>query len=133
MQLHDELGAVRREVVLPVGRDRAWELVTELEGWLADEADLELEPGAEGSVAFADGTRRHAAVEEVDPGRRLVLCWWTHDSDRALVELTLDDVAEGTRLTVVELPVQTLRAVGTAIAGGVPGAGGPRMAALACA
>src|SRR5439155_8051051 len=85
MQLHDELGAVRREVVLPVGRDRAWELVTELEGWLADEADLELEPGAEGSVAFADGTRRHAAVEEVDPGRRLVLCWWTHDSDRALV------------------------------------------------
>jgi uncharacterized protein YndB with AHSA1/START domain len=133
MELHEELGAVRREIVLPVDRERAWELVSELEGWLADEADVHLEPGAEGTVTFEDGSRRHVAVEEVEAERRVALCWWSHDGDRALVELTLDDVAEGTRLTVVELPLQTLRAVGTALSGGVSSTRGPQMAALACA
>ena len=133
MELHEELGAVRREIVLPVDRERAWELVSELDGWLADEADFALQPGAEGTVTFEDGSRRHVAVEEVEPLRRVVLCWWSHEEDRALVELTLDDVCEGTQLTVVELPMQTLHAIGTAIAGGVPAAGGPQMAALACA
>ncbi len=35
---------VNREVVLPVPRERAWELITEpseLEGWLADEVEFE--------------------------------------------------------------------------------------------
>src|SRR6478672_1746427 len=39
---------VRREVVLPVDPERAWELITEpdeLEGWLADEVELEPEEG----------------------------------------------------------------------------------------
>jgi DNA-binding transcriptional ArsR family regulator len=41
---------VRREVVLPVEPERAWELITdpdELEGWLADEVELEPEEGGE--------------------------------------------------------------------------------------
>ena len=40
---------VRREIVLPVERERAWELLTEpaeLEGWLADEVEFEPEEGA---------------------------------------------------------------------------------------
>ena len=40
---------VNREVVLPVDRERAWELITEpaeLEGWLADEVEFEPEEGA---------------------------------------------------------------------------------------
>jgi uncharacterized protein YndB with AHSA1/START domain len=130
MELHEELGAVRREIVLPVEQDRAWELVGELDGWLADEVDFELEPGAEGTVAFDDGTTRHAVVEEVEPGRRAVLCWWSHDADRSLVELTLDEVDGGTRLTVVELPLRTLRAVGIAIAGAAGSVGGPQLAAV---
>jgi uncharacterized protein YndB with AHSA1/START domain len=131
MELHEELGAVRREIVLPVDRERAWELVRELDRWLADEADFELEPGAEGTVAFDDGTRRHTVVEEVEPARRAVLCWWSHDADRSLVELTLDDVDEGTRVTVVELPVRTLRAVGISIAAGARSVSGPQLAAVA--
>lgn len=124
---------MRREIVLAVERDRAWELVTELDTWLAEEADLELEPGAEGTVRLDDGSRRSAVVEEIEPGRRVVLCWWADDADRAIVELTLDDVDGGTRLTVVEIPVRTLHAVGIAVAGGIRGVGGPQMAALACA
>ena len=40
---------VNREVVLPVARERAWELITEpseLEGWLADEVEFEAEEDA---------------------------------------------------------------------------------------
>lgn len=122
---------MRRAIVLPVDREQAWELVVELDGWLAREADFELEAGAEGTVALHDGTRRHVLVEEVEPGRRAVLCWWSSDTDRSLVELTLDDVEGGTRLTVVELPIRTLRAVGTAIAAGAASVSGPQLAAVA--
>ena len=41
--------AVRREIVLPVPRERAWELLTdaaELSEWLADEVELEAEAAA---------------------------------------------------------------------------------------
>jgi uncharacterized protein YndB with AHSA1/START domain len=136
MELHEDLGAVRREVILPVDRHQAWELISdprELETWLADEVDIEMEPGAEGTVRFEDGTRRHACVEEVDTARRIVLCWWAHDEERTLVELTLDDVPEGTRLVVVELPVRVLHAVGTTISGAASWASGPQLAAVACA
>ena len=40
---------VNREVVLPVPRERAWELVTEpdeMETWLGDDVDFEPEEGA---------------------------------------------------------------------------------------
>ena len=52
--------SVRREVVLPVDPERAWELITdpaELEGWLADEVELEPEEGGEVRVAWEDGER----------------------------------------------------------------------------
>ena len=68
--------AVRREVVLPVDPDRAWELITdpgELEGWLADDVELEPEEGGEVRVEWDDGERREGIVEEVDEGRRLVV------------------------------------------------------------
>jgi uncharacterized protein YndB with AHSA1/START domain len=136
MELHDELGAVRREVVLPVTREEAWELVEdprELEGWLADEVDLDLRPGAEGVVRWTDGTERAARVEEVEPGRRIALQWWAPGEEPTLVELTLDDTEGGTRLTVLEVPLRTLHAVGARIPGAASGAGGPQMAALACA
>ena len=61
---------VNREVVLPVPRERAWELVTEpreLETWLAEEVEFEPEEGAPLRVTFEDGgeregVRRRAAL-----------------------------------------------------------------------
>lgn len=123
MRLHEEIGAVRREIDLPLDRDEAWELISdprELETWLADEVGLDaVEVGEEGPITFRDGTARHACVEDVEPGRRVSLCWWGEDEDPTLVDLTLYDRPSGTRLTVVELP---LRAVRTS---------GPQMAVLA--
>ena len=107
--------SVRREVVLPVDPERAWELITdpaELEGWLADEVALDPEPGGEVRAAWESGERREGVVEEVEPERRLVFQW-----EDSRVVWTLDPVPGGTRFVVVE------RSLAPVV--------GPRMAALA--
>ena len=111
------MSSVRREVVLPVDPDRAWELITEpeeLERWLADDVELEPEEGGEVRVAWDDGERREGIVEEVDEGRRLVFVWGDEPSR---VVWTLDPVPDGTRFVVTE------RSLAPVV--------GPRMAALA--
>ncbi|MBV9535437.1 MAG: SRPBCC domain-containing protein, partial [Solirubrobacterales bacterium] len=70
--------AVRREVILPVDRETAWAALEdpqELATWLADEVDIEIAVGAQGWLRWEDGEQRHAKVEEVQPGRRIVLRW----------------------------------------------------------
>src|SRR5947209_18279018 len=90
-----------KEIVLPAGRDDVWEALTDakrLEDWFANDVDLDLRPGGGASFRWANGEERHATVTEVDHERRLAVEW---DDDGA-VELTLDDDADGTPLTVVE-------------------------------
>jgi uncharacterized protein YndB with AHSA1/START domain len=109
--------SVRREVTLPVEPERAWELITdpgELEGWLADDVELDPEEGGEVRVEWEDGERREGVVEEVEEGRRLVFVWGEEPSR---VEWTLDPVPDGTRFVVTE------RSLAPVVA--------PRMAALA--
>lgn len=106
--------SVRREVTLPVDPERAWELITdpdELEGWLADEVELDPEEGGAVHVRFEDGEERWGTVEEADPERRLVFHWGD-----SRVEWTLDPVEHGTRFVVVERSLEPVV--------------GPRMAAL---
>jgi len=127
-----EDSVVRREVVLPVDRDTAWEAITdpeELDTWLADVVELKIEPGAEGWLRSEDGERCPVSVEEVNEGRRVVLRWAEADGPETLVELVLDDVPEGTRLVVVELPVTHLEAAGTWLEQGPGVLGGPQMVA----
>jgi uncharacterized protein YndB with AHSA1/START domain len=95
---------VRREIVLPVERERAWELLTEpaeLEGWLADEVEFEPEEGAPLRAAWDDGSERAGVVEEIEPERRIRFVW-TGAEDASEVEWTLTDAVAGTRLLVVE-------------------------------
>ena len=127
---------IRREVVLPVDRDAAWEVLSdprELETWFADEVDLDIEPGAEGAVRWDDGEERIAVVEEVAEGRRLALRWRAPaGGEESIVELTLDDHDDGTLLVVVELPVAAVRAVSTVLTGGASTTTGPSMALAGC-
>jgi uncharacterized protein YndB with AHSA1/START domain len=91
---------VNREVVLPVPRERAWELITEpseLEGWLADEVELEPEEDAPLRVAWVSGEEREGVVEEVADGERIVFRWGD-----SRVEWILEDHPAGTRLMVTE-------------------------------
>ena len=115
--------SVRREVVLPVETERAWELITdpsELEGWLAEEVELDPEEGGDVHVRFEDGEERWGTVEEVEPERRLAFSWGD-----SRVEWVLQPVPEGTRLVVVERSLAPV--VGPLMA--APRVG-PRMAAL---
>ena len=89
------MSCVTREIVLPVPRERAWELVTEpeeLREWLAD--DVEFEP-QEGAPMRAD--ERDGVVEVVDEAERIVFRWGD-----SRVEWRLDDAPGGTRFTVTE-------------------------------
>src|ERR1700712_4386729 len=86
---------VNREVVLPVTRERAWELITEpaeLEEWLGDDVEFEAEVDAPVRV---DG--REGVVEEVADRERIVFRWGD-----SRVEWVLADHPEGTRLIVTE-------------------------------
>src|SRR3954465_6403419 len=110
---------VHREIVLPVGRERAWALLTEpaeLREWLADEVELEPERGTPLRMAWADGEVREGLVEEVEEERRLRFRW---DDDAtgvpSRVEWTSDDAPGGTRVTVVEAPLVPLELRGVAV------------------
>ena len=134
MELHEEMGAVRRETVLDAPRDAVWSLVANPEGletWLADDVDLDaIEPGASGTVTEA-GELRHVTIEEVEDGRRVALSWCAPGGDPTLVELTLDDAddeATTTRMVVVELPLVTLRVAAAQSLGALRAASGPQMA-----
>jgi uncharacterized protein YndB with AHSA1/START domain len=86
---------VNREVVLPVPRERAWELITEpseLEGWLGD--DVEFEATEDAPLRVDD---REGVVEEVADGERIVFRWGD-----SRVEWALEDHPAGTRFLVTE-------------------------------
>ena len=90
-----------REIVFPVPPDEVWEALTDpeqLEEWFANDVELDAREGGEGVFRWDDGEERHATVVEAAPGERLVLDW----DEEGTVELTLEEVEEGTRLRVRE-------------------------------
>jgi uncharacterized protein YndB with AHSA1/START domain len=90
---------VNREVLLPVTRERAWELVTEpaeLETWLADAVEFAPEEGAPLRTE-EDGEVREGVVEHVDAEERIVFTWGD-----SMVEWVLEDHPSGTRFVVTE-------------------------------
>ena len=98
--------SVEREVLLPVPVEEAWDAVTEpeeLEEWLADEVELDLEEGGAARFRWDDGTERTGTVELVAEPVRLAFRWDDGgERGESFVELTLIPVDEGTRLRVVE-------------------------------
>jgi uncharacterized protein YndB with AHSA1/START domain len=135
MQLHEEMGALRRETVLDAPRDEVWPLVAEPDGlatWLADDVELDAVAPGERGVVREDGEERRVTIEEVEPGRRVALSWCAPGGEPSLVELTLDDVEDDegrTRMVVVEVPLVSLR-VATAVTGTtLQAARGPQMVA----
>lgn len=129
-----EPAAVHRAVVLPVSRERAWEAVTDpaqLACWLADEVELDAREGGTATFAWEDGTTRVAVVDELAEQRRIAFRWHDEQQEESLVELTLDDVEGGTRVSVVEVRTRVLRTGDVPLApAGTPTAWTQRMAAL---
>jgi uncharacterized protein YndB with AHSA1/START domain len=100
LQERAEMPVVNREVVLPVPRERAWELITEpaeLEEWLGQE--VEFEPEQDAPLRVTDGGEtREGVVEEVTEYERIVFRWGD-----SRVEWQLEDaISGGTRFVVTE-------------------------------
>jgi uncharacterized protein YndB with AHSA1/START domain len=99
---------VRREVVFPVSPAELWQAVTDptaLAEWFANEVELDLRPGGTGVFRWHDGSERRATVELVEEERSFGLRWEDEQGRATRVRLRLDDVPEGTRLTVTEAPL----------------------------
>jgi uncharacterized protein YndB with AHSA1/START domain len=90
---------VASSTVLPCDPDVAWELLTDEDArgeWLGEE-----------------WAERDAVVEAAEEER--YLSWWWDDGERgSRVEVVLDPVPAGTRVTVVETPVAAPMALAAA-------------------
>jgi uncharacterized protein YndB with AHSA1/START domain len=119
---------VSRSVELDAAPAEVWDALTEealLAEWLADEVEIEAEPGGEIVCRYADGEERRGEVELVEEAERLAWNWRREGGAQpSRVELVLDAVAERTRLTVIE--TAPLRSAGPLLMAGVAG---PRRAA----
>ena len=110
------MDAIEREITLPAPPGEVWPAVTrsdELSVWFGAEAQLDVRPGGRGVFRWPDGTERQVVVEEVEPARRLSFRWlpFQRTAGGAVVavpstrvEITLDAVAGGTCVRVVERP-----------------------------
>jgi uncharacterized protein YndB with AHSA1/START domain len=94
-----------RSVELDPAPAEVWDALTEetlLAEWLADEVEIDAEPGGEIVCRYADGEERRGEVELVEEAERLAWSWHREDAGQSRVELVLDAVADRTRLTVIE-------------------------------
>jgi uncharacterized protein YndB with AHSA1/START domain len=133
---------VSRSVDLDAPPAAVWDALTEealLGEWLADEVEIEAEPGGEIVARYADGEERRGEVELVEEAERLAWSWWREGgAGPSRVELVLDAVADGTRLTVIETaPVLETGAFGATgpllLAGSLGATWGPPLARLRAA
>jgi len=103
---------IEREVLVPAVIERVWQAITtagELAQWFGDIAELDLRKGGTAKFGWSEyGNTVHAVVEIVDPPTRFAFRWSALDDTRVeegpstLVEFTLETVAEGTKVRVVE-------------------------------
>ena len=114
---------IEREIRIDAPIDVVWSVVTEpaqITKWFSDSAELELEPGAEGTLTFrgsrkgsrpGDGQRDavvNVRVERIEPPRHFAFRWdYQHgeepdEGNAPLVEFTLTEDGDATLLTLVE-------------------------------
>ena len=106
---------IERETVIEAPVERVWELITEPEHvgrWFGDAgAAIDLRPGGEMVIRWAEHGTSHARVVEVEPHTRFSYRWAPFkepggeqpvEGNSTLVEFTLAPEGDGTRLRVVE-------------------------------
>jgi uncharacterized protein YndB with AHSA1/START domain len=119
---------IEREIQIDAPIDVVWSVLTEPEQvtqWFSDSAELELRPGADGTLTFR-GSRKgsrpddspemvvNLRVERVEPPRHFSFRWdyprgvEPDESNAPLVEFTLAEDGDGTKLTLVESGLKRL-------------------------
>ncbi|HEY5852521.1 MAG TPA: TIGR03086 family metal-binding protein [Aldersonia sp.] len=104
-----------KSVVLPVGIEEAFALITQperLRRWQAVTARVDLRVGGQYRYTVNPGHCAAGTYREIEPGRRIVFGWgWEGDDtlapDGSTVTITVEPVAEGTRVTLVHEGLST--------------------------
>jgi uncharacterized protein YndB with AHSA1/START domain len=108
--------SIERDILIDAPVDVVWRAVTEptqISTWFAEEAEIDLRPGGEGTLTFVDkavhrATSLRISVRSVEPHRTFSYRWLHPEGAEAqpgnslLVEFTLTPEGEGTRLRVTE-------------------------------
>jgi uncharacterized protein YndB with AHSA1/START domain len=103
---------ILREIVLPASIERVWDAVTdprEVSKWFGDITEIDLRPGGTAKFGWSEyGDAFEAVVVEVDKPHKFSYRWVFQpntpydESTARLVEMTLETVESGTRLTLAE-------------------------------
>jgi uncharacterized protein YndB with AHSA1/START domain len=99
------MASIERTLLLDLAPEEVWPAISDeslLREWLAPEVELELRPGGPLVCRTEDGEERPGAVELVEEGERIAFRWRREGADETRVELRLEEVEDGTRLTVTE-------------------------------
>jgi uncharacterized protein YndB with AHSA1/START domain len=102
----DEPLIVTRDVDLDLDAAQLWSLIADRDGWerwLVDDAAVDVEPGATGTVRDA-GQDRELRITHVADGERVAFEWWPVDqpADASAVELVVVPSGHGAVLHVTE-------------------------------
>jgi uncharacterized protein YndB with AHSA1/START domain len=101
----DQERKVERETILDASAREVWAALTDerlLAEWLADEVELDPEPGGRASFRFAGGEKRLGTVLSVEEERALAFTWARPGEAETEVCLRLEPLVVGTRLVVTE-------------------------------
>jgi uncharacterized protein YndB with AHSA1/START domain len=110
---------VKRSVLLDAPAGEVWEAISDetmLGEWFAEEVELDLRPHGAFRCRTEEGEERPGAVELVEEGERLAFHWQRDGAEPSRVELSIEEVDGGTRLTVIESELGTQAAPEASIA-----------------
>src|SRR5436190_21999608 len=103
--------AVTRSITLDAAPEEVWDAITDqslLREWLASDVAFEPYEGGEVECRYEDGEVRRGHVSHVEAAERLAFTWTRVGQGESSVELIVDAVADGARLTVVETASATV-------------------------
>ena len=101
---------IERTVELAHPPAKVWAALTTAEGlgtWFGHQATIDLRPGGTAQMSWDSGDKAELRIERIDEPTVFGFTWHIYglpaeDLRRTYVEFTLEPVATGTRLTVVE-------------------------------
>lgn len=98
---------ITRSVRIEADAAAVWASVADAEGlagWLGVAVDVDVAPGAAGSVRDHDGATRRLVVTDVAERQQVGFVWWDQDepADASRVVISVEDDGDGTRVTVTE-------------------------------
>jgi uncharacterized protein YndB with AHSA1/START domain len=105
---------IERVVVLPVARNRVWAAISEpdqISRWFGSAVEVEFRAGAIGAFIW-EKERARIRIVAIEPPRRFAYQWYPGSGEDlslpfdeqplTLVEFQLDEMPDGTRLTLIE-------------------------------